>query len=42
MRATGRASSNPRPRRGAVAALVAVLLPVIVGVMALALDGGVL
>ncbi|MGP0062808.1 MAG: pilus assembly protein TadG-related protein [Isosphaeraceae bacterium] len=35
-------ASNPYLRRGMVAVLVAVLLPVIVGVMALSLDGGML
>src|SRR3954462_7315996 len=38
----GRIPANRRPRRGTVAALVSVLMPVIVGVMALTLDGGML
>ena len=42
MRRPGRMMNDRLPRRGMVAALVALLLPVIVGVMALALDGGVL
>ncbi len=37
-----RISSGPFPRRGMVAVLVAVLIPVVVGVMAVALDGGLL
>ena len=37
-----RISIDQYPRRGTVAALVAVLLPVVVGVMALSLDGGLL
>src|SRR5579883_2578886 len=37
-----RKPASPHVRRGTVAALVAVLLPLIVGVLALALDGGIL
>ncbi len=37
-----RISWGPYPRRAMVAVLVAVLLPVVVGTMALALDGGLL
>ncbi len=40
MQSTRWTSRNRPARRGSVAALVATLLPVIIGVMALALDGG--
>lgn len=39
---TRRTSANRPSRRGAVAALVALLMPVVIGVMALGLDGGML
>jgi Flp pilus assembly protein TadG len=42
MRSASRIRSDRFIRRGAVAALVAALLPVVVGVMAVALDGGVM